>query len=132
MADMLGERIAASPEPTVDTRAYWEAANEGRLLFGRCRACGEAHFYPRTRCPRCLAADTELVEAGGTGTLYSYSVMRRAKVPYAIAYVTLDEGVTMMTNVVGCSADELKVGMKLRVEFQASENGQKVPMFRPA
>lgn len=132
MADILGERILADPEPTVDTTAYWAAANRGQLLFGRCKACGETHFYPRTRCPRCLAADTELVEASGSGTLYSYSVMRRAKVPYAIAYVTLEEGVTMMTNIVGCGPDELKIGMKLRVEFQPSASGQKVPMFRPA
>lgn len=131
MADILGERVAASPEPTVDTRAYWEASNEGRLLIGRCKSCGEKHFYPRTRCPRCLAADTELVEATGNGTLYSYSVMRRAKVPYAVAYVALEEGVTMMTNIVGCSPDDLNIGMKVKVDFRVSENGQKVPMFRP-
>lgn len=132
MSNILGERIPASPEPTVDTRGYWEAANQGHLMFGRCKSCSESHFYPRTRCPRCLAADTELVEASGKGTLYSYSVMRRTKIPYAVAYVTLEEGVTMMSNIVGCSPDELKVGMPLVVEFQDSENGQKVPMFRPA
>jgi len=132
MTDILGNRIPASPESTVDTKSYWEAANQERLLFGRCKACDEAHFYPRTRCPRCLGADTELVEATGDGTLYSYSIMRRAKTPYAIAYVTLSEGVTMMTNIIGCSPDQLRIGMKLRVDFQASENGQKVPMFKPA
>lgn len=132
MTQTLGERIPASPEPTVDTTGYWQAANDQRLVIGRCKSCGEAHFYPRTRCPRCLRPDTELVEASGSGTLYSYSVMRRAKVPYTIAYVTLDEGVTMMTNIIGCTPDDLRIGMKLRVDFQPSENGQKVPMFRPA
>ena len=67
-------------------------------MIKHCKACGEAHYYPRAMCPFCVSDDTEWQTASGTGTIYTYSVMRRAEIPYAIAYVTLDEGVTMMTN----------------------------------
>jgi uncharacterized OB-fold protein len=58
-------------------------------------------------------------------------VMRRAPVPYAIAYVTLDEGVTMMTNIVECDFDALRIGQPVTVVFQPSDGGPPVPMFKP-
>jgi len=48
------------------SRAYWEAAREGRLLVQRCRACGEHQLYPRGHCVHCFAPDPEWVEAKGT------------------------------------------------------------------
>ena len=57
-------------------------------------------------------------EASGSGEVYSYSIMRRAEVPYAIAYVRLSEGATMMTNIVDCDFDEIKVGMPVRLVFK--------------
>jgi uncharacterized OB-fold protein len=128
---ILTPRTPAAPVPTVETEAYWAAAREGRLMFGHCDACDQPHFYPRARCPFCLSARTRLVQARGTGTLYSYSVMRRAAQPYAIAYVTLDEGQTMMTNLVGCAPEHIRIGMAVRVVFVPSEGGAPVPMFEP-
>jgi uncharacterized protein len=128
----MTERALESPEPTVDTRKYWDAAGERKLMIGKCRSCEEVHFYPRTRCPKCLSADTELTQASGKGSIYSYSIMRRAKIPYAIAYVALEEGVTMMTNIVGCDFDRIQIGMPVRVTFEASRNGLSVPVFEPA
>jgi uncharacterized OB-fold protein len=58
--------------------------------------------------------------------------MRRAKEPYAIAYVTLAEGPTMMTNIVDCDFDALRVGQPVAVVFKDTENGPPVPMFKPA
>ena len=58
--------------------------------------------------------------------------MRRAKEPYAIAYVTLAEGPTMMTNIVDCDFDALRIGLPVGVVFQETENGPPVPMFRPS
>jgi uncharacterized OB-fold protein len=58
--------------------------------------------------------------------------MRRAKVPYAIAYVALPEGVTMMTNIVGCDFDRIAVGMSVKVAFRKSPDGVAVPVFEPA
>jgi len=58
--------------------------------------------------------------------------MRRAEPQYVIAYVRLDEGVTMMTNIVECDPDLLAIGQPVELLMQESENGQKIPVFKPA
>ena len=127
------ERTIPAPEPNPETKPFWDAAAEGKLLIKRCRACGEAHYYPRALCPHCFSAETAWQEAKGEGTIYSYSVVRRgAPVPYAIAYVTLAEGVTMMSNIVDCDLDAIRIGQRVRVVFKPSEGGPPVPMFTPA
>jgi uncharacterized OB-fold protein len=126
------ERKIPAPHAMPETQAYWDAAKEGTLLIRKCNACGELHFYPRTICPFCMSDRTEWQEASGKGVVYSYSVMRRAPVPYAIAYVTLEEGVTMMTNLVDCDFDRLRIGQGVRVVFKPSDGGPPVPMFTPA
>lgn len=122
------------PAPAVypETQAFWDAAAHGRLLVKRCLACGEHHHYPRSICPFCSSGRTEWREASGEGTIYSYSVMRRAEIPYVIAYVTLAEGVTMMTNIVDCDPDAVRIGQRVKICFQPSEDGPPVPMFAPA
>lgn len=127
---MSQERLVPSPQPTPETEAVWAAAREGRLMIGHCASCGEKHHYPRRYCPFC-GGDADLVEASGEGEIYSFSVMRRARIPYSIAYIRLQEGVTMMSGLVDCDLDSLRVGMKVRLVFKPSENGQPVPFFRP-
>ena len=114
------------------SQPFWDATAQGKLLIKKCTACGEPHFYPRTHCPFCFSDKTEWVEASGNGTVYTYSVMRRAPVPYAIAYVTLAEGPTMMTNIVDCDLNSIKVGQAVRLVFKPSDGGPPVPMFTPA
>ena len=126
------ERKIPAPEANPETRPFWEAAADGRLLIGKCRSCGKPHYYPRAICPLCGSDATELIQASGHGAVYSYSVMRRVPVPYALAYVTLDEGVTMMTNIVDCDLDAIRIGQRVRVAFKPSEGGPPVPMFTPA
>ena len=94
--------LMSRPAPAVsqETQAYWDAAAKGKLMVRKCTSCGQLHHYPRTICPFCFSDKTEWIEASGKGTIYSYSVMRRAPVPYAMAYVTLAEGPRMVTNIV--------------------------------
>ena len=115
-----------------ENQAFFDATREGRLLLKRCTACGELHYYPRSSCPFCSSERTEWVESKGRGTIYSYSVMRRMAPPYAIAYVTLDEGVTMLTNLVDCDFDRLRIGDAVRVVFKPAEGGEMIPMFTSA
>lgn len=126
------ERKLPAPQVTPETKAFWDAASEGKLLVKRCRSCGEAHHYPRALCPFCFSDETEWQEASGRGTIYSYSVMRRAPVPYAIAYVTLAEGPTMMTNIVDGDFDALSIGQSVKVVFKPTDEGPPMPMFTPA
>ena len=117
-----------SPPVNPENKPFFDAAREGKLLLGKCSACQELHYYPRAICPFC-SGKTELVAAKGTGKIYSYSVMRRVAEPYAIAYVTLDEGVTMLTNMVDCDLERLRIGDPVRLVFKAAEGGEMIPMF---
>jgi len=120
------------PPPAVnpENKAFFEAAAQGKLLIKKCGACGEFHHYPRSLCPHCFSDKTEWQNAGGTGTVYTYSVLRRGvPEPYCIAYVTLDEGVSMLTNLVDCDFDAVKIGMQVRVVFRSTDGGPPVPMF---
>ena len=118
------------PAITQETEVYWQAASEARLLLKRCTACGEAHHYPRSRCPFCFSPDTVWEQACGRGTVYSFSVMRRAQVPYAIAYVTLEEGPTLMTNIVDCALDDIAIGQQ--VVLFVGADAPRNPMLAPA
>lgn len=127
------DRKITAPQVYPDNQAFWDAANEQRLMVKFCKACGKTHWYPRPLCPHCGSADTELRAASGKGTIYTVSVTRRAgPTAYAMAYVTLDEGVTMMTNIVDCDLDALRIGDRVEVVFKPSDGGPLVPMFRPA
>lgn len=131
-APAAGARKIAAPRVLPESLPYWTAADEGRLLVKTCKACGECHHYPRDICPHCLSADTEWLQAAGTGTVYSFSTMGKGDAAYTLAFVTLAEGVTLMTNLVDCDPATLAIGQPVRVVFKPSEGGHAVPMFTPA
>ncbi|NLP60132.1 Zn-ribbon domain-containing OB-fold protein [Paraburkholderia sacchari] len=122
------------PAPRVlpEAMPFWEAAKDGRLLVKRCEDCGETHYYPRDICPHCMSASTEWLESKGLGMVYSFSTMGKEEARYTLAYVSLDEGVTMLTNLVDCDAAALSIGQRVKVVFKPSEGGYPVPMFAPA
>ena len=133
MATAYKERKISDPVMNIGDEHYYEAAGQGKLLLKKCADCGEVHYYPRGVCPFCLSDKVSWQEAKGTGTIYTYSVTRRGgPVPYCIAYVTLDEGVSMMTNIVDCDLDTVRCGQKVKVVFKKSEGGVSIPMFAPA
>ncbi len=125
------EREFTAPSVNMETEAYWAAANDGKLLMKKCNGCGKTHFYPRAVCPYCQSSETEWYEASGKGVIYSYSVMRRGDTPYALAYITIDEGITMMSNIVDCDYDNLAIGQAVEITFREAEGGQSIPVFRP-
>lgn len=132
MATMYEPRTMQDPEPNPGDAPYFEATAEGRLLIKRCSSCGGMHFYPRAVCPHCQSGDTQWVESSGRGEIYSFSITRKAgPIPYAIAFVTLDEGVTMMTNIVDCDLDAIRIGQRVRVVFKPTEGAYVMPCFMP-
>ena len=128
----MSQRTIPSPSMSVENEAFWASANEGKLMVPRCRDTGQFFWYPRNLSPYTLSDNVEWVEASGKGTIYTYSIMRRADPQYAIAYVTLEEGVTMMNNIVDCDFDSLAIGQAVELAFYETENGQNVPVFKPA
>jgi len=132
MATPYQERKMRDPAMNPGDEPYFQAAAEGKLLIKKCNACGEVHHYPRALCPFCFSEKVEWVQAKGTGEIYTYSVTRRGgPVPYCIAYLTLDEGPKMMTNIVDTDLDTIKIGQKVKVVFKKTEGGASVPTFTP-
>lgn len=127
------ERKIPAPAVNPEVKPYFDAAADGRLLVKFCAACGQYHHYPRAICPHCFSDRTEWREAKGTGTVYTCSVLRRGvPVAYCIAYVTLDEGVSLLTNIVDCDLDQVRIGQRVKVVFKPTDGGPPVPMFTPA
>jgi uncharacterized OB-fold protein len=128
---IMSEKVYAAVPPTPGAEPYWEGAKAGKLLVKWCQDCKKPHHYPRGVCPHCLSTNLEWKQAKGTGEVYTYSIMHAAKPAYVIAYVTLDEGVTMMTNIVDVDPAKVKVGQKVKVVFKPSEGEGKLACFTP-
>ena len=116
------------PHPTPISAPFWEAASEGRLVMQRCDACGRWQHYPRNLCAGCWSAQLQWREATGTGTIWTLTVAHRPghpawvpEVPYAIAIVELDEGPRILANLAGDRPEELQIGDRVRVSFEARE-----------
>ncbi len=125
-------------EPAVTdlTRPWWNACREGRLLLPCCNDCGRYHFRPEVACTHCFSLNWEWVQASGRGTLYSYTAIHRApvpgfKTPAVLAIVELEEGVAMLSNLVRCAPEELRIGMPLQVEFETISAEIALPRFGP-
>jgi len=127
------DRKIPAPSVNPENKAFFDAAAAGKLLIKFCNACKEFHHYPRALCPFCFSGNTEWRDARGTGTVHTYSVLRRGvPAPYCIAYVALDEGVSMLTNIVDCDLDAVRIGLEVKVVFKPTDGGPPVPMFTPA
>ncbi len=127
-------KLRAMPSPGIgaDNAAFVEAGWQGQFVLRWCDDCGRTHWYPRAVCPHCLSSRTQWKPASGRGTVYSWSTMQRAEPPFTLAYVTLDEGPTMLTNLVDAPAAGWRVGTAVRVRFVPSDDGTPVAVFAPA
>jgi uncharacterized protein len=128
---------APAPAVNPETQEFWTATAAGRLLLKRCHDCGAVIWYPRAICPECWSPRTEWFAASGRGHVYSYTVNHRGEgayagaVPYVLAYVELDEGPRVMTNIVAADAAELAVGLPVEVVFHDTGDASALPRFRP-
>ena len=96
-----------APVTNPETKPFWDAAAQGKFMIKRCTACGEAHYFPRSICPFCFSDKTVWEESSGEGTIYTFSLMRKSPTgPYAIGYVTLNEGPSLQTNFVDCDIEK--------------------------
>ena len=129
------------PLPRVDeeSRGFWEALARHELYLQRCRDCGTIRFPPRAVCPKDLSDNTEWLRASGRGTVYTFTVTHqnhsvgfREELPYVLAVVELAEGPRLMTNIVGCAPDAVRIGMPVVVEYEDATPELTLPKFRPA
>ena len=128
------------PEP--DTEPVWEATKDHELKYQTCDKCGEVIFYPRAHCNACGSLDTTWNVSKGEGEVYTFSVIMQSRHPafkdigpYALAYVDLDEGFRIMTNVVGVDnpIDDIKCGVRVKLTWEDQGEGNiAIPVFEPA
>ena len=127
------------PIPDEASRPFYEGAREHRLMLQRCSACGTWHWPVISRCPACLSTDVSWAQASGKGTLYTFALMHQilhpgfaSEVPYNVAEIDLEEGVRMSSNIIGCSNDDLRIGMPLEVTFEDITDEISLPKFKLA
>ncbi|WP_447921988.1 Zn-ribbon domain-containing OB-fold protein [Achromobacter aegrifaciens] len=127
------------PQPiaNADSKPYWDGAREHKLLIRKCKACDTLHFMPRHLCPECWSDQLEWVQSKGTGSVYSFSIIRRAplpafaaRTPYVTALIELDEGPRMVANIVGPDALSVQIGDKVDVVFEDRGDGALIPQFK--
>jgi hypothetical protein len=123
-----------APLLTEDNKFFWEAAREGRLVAQRCGSCGRLLHPPRPMCPDCLGVEMEVVELSGYGSVYSYTVLHhpqnpRFEYPLVAALVDLEEGIRLVTNLVGEAAHTPEIGLPVRVVFAPTDRDYQVPVF---
>lgn len=143
MADEKTEEMQHPlPYASWETRGYWEGAGRGEIVLQRCTACGTVQHKPRAICATCLSNDIEHFVASGKGTVYTFTVTNqnqappfRDHCPYVLAYVELEEGPRLLTNIVGCDPASVSIGMAVVPDFQSAEreDGEAfaVPRFTP-
>ncbi|MDP2727573.1 MAG: Zn-ribbon domain-containing OB-fold protein [Dehalococcoidia bacterium] len=126
------------PPITDDTKPFWDGCKRHELLLPKCKACNRIHYYPRMYCPHCMSDDLEWIKASGKGRVYSFTVVHlpprpafAPDVPYTVAVIELQEGVHMMSNVVQCPPENVKIGMPVQVVFDDVTEEITLPKFKP-
>jgi uncharacterized protein len=135
------EVIASSSDRPLPTRnpfsaPFWDAAQREELLLQRCDSCGRFRFYPRPMCPNCHSMRATWTRCSGRGKIYSYTIVRRPlarwfaqRVPLVCAVIELEEGVRMISNVVGSRLEDVRVGLDVLVTFEHVDHQITLPMF---
>lgn len=127
------------PAPNADVAPFWEWCRRGELRIQRCADCGAYRHHPRPRCPECTSGAYEWAPVSGRGTVYSYTICHPPvlpafadRVPYNAVVVQLDEGPFMVSNLVECTNEEIRVGMPVEVRLVTVDDDLTLPLFAPA
>lgn len=112
------------PLQTPAAQPFWNGLRNGKVCIQRCNDCGAWIFYPRNHCTACFSKSLSWREVSGDATLYSYTVARQPtaphfadEVPQLLAIVELEQGVRMTSTLVDADPKDLRVGMRLRPQF---------------
>ncbi|MCC6640551.1 MAG: OB-fold domain-containing protein [Deltaproteobacteria bacterium] len=119
-----------------DNDWWWQGVARGDLLIQRCAECGTLRHPPRPMCGACQSLRWDSVAASGRGVVYSHVVMHHPPIPgygfpLAVALVELEEGTRIVSNVVGCAPDAVRIGMPVQLEMQDVDEELRLPLFRP-
>ncbi|MFM8601928.1 MAG: Zn-ribbon domain-containing OB-fold protein [Actinomycetota bacterium] len=127
-----------APKVTTTNAGFWAATAGGQFTLQRCTACELVIWFPRRTCPKCRTEDIQSCVACGRGSVYSFTVVRkgsgayREAAPFVVAYVELEEGPRVLTNITGCDPADVTVGMAVEIEWHDTGEGNAIYRFRPA
>ena len=121
----MGEYQKPLPIPNEDTKPFWDGLKEHKLRIQKCSQCGQFRFPPRIICPYCMSLESEWVEVEGGGTVYSFTIVHHAytpayegELPYVVAIIELEEGIRLISNIVGCKPEQVEIGMHVELTFE--------------
>ena len=132
----------AKPLPIPDpvTRPYWESLQAHAMRVQRCGGCGRFVFYPRAVCPGCLSDDLVWTRVSGRGVVHAFTIPHRhpnpafgAALPYVVILVELEEGVRLLSNLVGVdpTPEAVRIGMPVEIVYDDVTPEVTLPKFRP-
>src|SRR5262245_46893437 len=134
-----GDYAKPLPEPGRDTKPYWDALNEGRLVIQQCGACGKLRHYPRPVCDACYSMEVGWREVSGRGSVHSWTVAHhpfhpgfKAELTYVLVTVDLEEGVRLIVQLHVLAPDAVTIGLPVEVAFERPTGGLTLPVFRKA
>ncbi len=136
----MAERPRPLPQfPEPDTQPFWDATKHHELRYQVCDDCDGIVFYPRRHCPHCMSFKLSWKTSRGEGAIYTYTVIRQIghpafaqRVPYAVAWIDLDEGFRMVSNVVGVDdPGSIRIGQRVRLTWEDQVDGIALPVFTP-
>ena len=126
------------PVADVDSDEFWNGCHRHELLLQRCEQCHSFHYPPAPICPQCFSMNLKWEKASGKGEVYTYTIVRRPlspewekDVPYTVGVIQLNEGVRMVSNVIGCKPEDISIGMKVEVAFEDVTENISLPKFKP-
>lgn len=141
----MAELDVSKPLPaiTAEAKPFWDAAARQKLMIQRCQDCNAWVWTPRPSCNECGSEKVEWTQMSGKGEVYSFTVIRQVvgraaskafepDIPYVIAWVDLAEGPRLITNIIGCPVEDVKLGMKVTVQFEKASEKVWLPKFKPA
>jgi len=129
------------PAVNAETNGWWEAASQHRLVVQRCTDCGQTRHPPGPVCPRCRSTEAQWSELPGTGTVFTFTVVRQAfipsladRIPYVVAALELDgaDGARIVSNLIGIDPADVSIGLRVEVVWEDMGPELAIPRFRPA
>lgn len=133
----MAEYLKQLPLVTESDRPFWEAARRHELVAYRCLNCGA--YYPQvTECVACSSPKMAWVKVSGPAEVFTFCVFHqlyhpawKGDIPYNVTFVKLAEGPLLMTNIVGCRNEDIRIGMPVEVVFDDVTPEVTLPKFRP-
>ncbi len=125
------------PQASPLSQPFWDGCRERRLRLQYCPDSGQWVFYPRALDPHSWSTHLQWRDASGRGTVASFIVVHKPghpafqdEVPYVVALIDLEEGPRMLSNVVGCAPEQVRIGQAVRVHW-VEQGDEVLPKFIP-